>query len=165
MGFRRRKTRERPGLPEFVAVCLLALALVSVLAWRQGDAGGGWPEAPGHVMSATIRPTHYNAPDYRPKVSVTYEYTVNGVAHRGYWEGYWPEMNSPNALLPEERRLLEESGFPLVVMYDPDEPARSRLHDPPGERRILLGVASVVAFLAAAVYFVRIYPAWKFRWG
>lgn len=135
MALGRRKRFQRPGLPEAVGVALLGLAVTCAALWWRGRDRIEWRRTAGEVVRCEFRRVHYNAPDSPYRVEIAYAYSLNGVRYTGEWSGYWPQIESPNAL-PEHRvRELEEEGYPLVVFYDPSDASRSRLHDAPRGRR------------------------------
>ncbi len=165
MALRQRKRFQKPGLAEYIAAGLgVLVAVLAVLWWRAGGQPDWW-ETSGRVVHFEVRPIHYNAPDYQPKVSLTYEYSARGESFTGEWSGFWPSVESPNAL-PEHR--LDELGqedFDLTVFYDPDNPKQSRLHYARGDRGRLYGGLFVVGLVVTAYYYLRVYPAWKGKTG
>jgi len=139
-------------------VILLALTIAFAILWVRAQNGGNWLETGGQVISGEATRTHYNSPDYRHKVSIRYSYQVNGAPFTGSWTGFWPSTHSPNALPAQAVHRAAEPGHRLVVLYNPNRPSISRLHDRPA------GAASAFAWLTGAgvlislVYFVYLYP-------
>lgn len=137
---------------------LVGGAVVFALLWYAVDPASRWRHAPGHVVQGDLRYVHRNAETDLPKVTVRYEYTVGGLNHHGAWTGHWPTANSPNALAEQDLPLLQQKGYPLVVLYDPSHPAKSRLHTPPSGRALAFSVLAAVFAVLAAVYLIRVYP-------
>lgn len=161
MSLHRKKSFLRPGLPELSGAALLVGTLFCCVLWLVSAARPEWIETGGTVLYCEIRPTHYNAQDYRPKVDVTYEYLVGSVRFEGRWDGFWPELDSPNALLPEQLDLLKEEGHPLVILYNPDDPTESSPHYPFPNDRMIYASLIAAGVLATGLYFIFVYPAWR----
>jgi hypothetical protein len=156
-------SRRKTGLPEFLLVCAIVMAVAPLtfvwISLNQPE----WPAAGGWVLSGEIVTTHYNAPDYKEKVTVNYEYLVGGANYRGEFVGLWPDVGSPNALLPDELERITRKGHPLTVFYDPTDPARSRLHSRGHDNQLsLILIAGCCVVLAGAYAFVA-YPALRRR--
>jgi len=158
-----RRTWRRPGLPEFVALLLLIGGVALAALWWRSMVEGDWRQTAGRVVECSIRPTHYNAPDYQRKVDVAYAYSVGGVEFAGHWSGFWPETHSPNALTSDDLDRLLGPAYPLVVFYNPRRPWASRIDDPNQGEQTVYGWLAVGCFAAAAFYCVRVYPVWCAR--
>ena len=130
MGLRHHKTLRAPGLPEFIGLTLALGACVPALLWYQGAVRSVWVRTTGHVTRCEVSASHYNAANDSTKVTVAYRYDVSGTPFSGSWTGYWPETEeqSPNALAPDQLLNLEIPDYPLVVLYDPEDPSASTLH-------------------------------------
>ena len=122
MALHTHKRRMRVGLPEVVAAVLIALATVMATMWWRDANLPEWAQAEGRILECAIRDTHYNAEDYRPKVTVGYEYNVGTTRHTGSFAGFWPLAKSANALPPSRYGELKSRAFGLIVFYDPQEP-------------------------------------------
>lgn len=157
MALQRRTAAKMRFVIDGVAVVMLAAPLILILLWWGSNAQGGWLATNGTLLEATAALTHYNAIDHYTKVAATYEYEVGSDTYQGHWAGLWPETKSPNAL-PLSRVRELEPGYPLTVLYDPSDPARSSLHHTTG-RRLLYALLFPVSLILAAVYIVKIYPA------
>lgn len=155
--------RRKAGLPEFLLVCAILLAIVPLtLAWVSLNQPE-WPAAGGWVLSGEIVNTHYNAPDYKQKVTVNYEYLVGSANYKGEFIGLWPDVGSPNALPPDELEKITQKGHPLTVFYDPSNHARSRLHTRGHDDRLSLILIAGCCVVLAGVYCFVAYPAWRRR--
>jgi len=151
----------KAGLPEFLLVCALVLAVVPLtIVWIDFNQPE-WPGTGGWVMSGDIVTTHYNAPDYKEKVTVHYEYLVGGGSYKGEFVGLWPEVGSPNALPVTELDRLKNKGYPLVVFYNPAKPSQSRLHTRSQGDPILLVLIAGICVVTAGLYAFVFYPAWR----
>ena len=159
----RKRRLRRPGLPEWVAVAALAVAVIPAVMWVEATTSPSLSQTTGRCLSCTIRLTHYNAVNNLPKVYLTYAYSVGTAEFTGQWEGFWPATNSPNALPPDKLDQLKTTGYPLTVFYDPSNPRQSYLHVPGPSSPALHAFFAIAAALAAFTYIVRIYPAWKTR--
>ncbi len=151
----------RPGAPEAVGtILILFVVFAALLTWQAANVPP-WPHTAGRVLSCSITSIHYNAEPNDTKVSLTYEYSVNGQTYAGRWEGLWPTTGTPNALPQDRVHELEEPGRRIYVYYDPRNPAVSRLED--GSRDFLLVYAGlfVVLLILLLMYLVRVYPAWR----
>ncbi len=158
-----RTKRRKAGLPEFLLVFAMIAAIVPLtVVWyslNQPD----WPAAGGWVLSGKIVNTHYNAPDYKQKVTVDYEYLIGGANYKGEFVGLWPDVGSPNALPPSELEKITQKGYPLTVFYDPDDPTRSRLHTRGHDDQLSLILIAGCCVVLAGVYAFVVYPAWRSR--
>jgi len=150
----------RPRLPEALAAAVLILAVAATAWWLRDVNQPEWQQTMGTVRGFVRQSTHYNAPDYQEKVYVTYEYSAETIQHTGKWEGFWPETESPNALPAERLAELAETGNPLVVFFDPRDPARSRLHGGASDRSLALALLAFGTFALALAYCGVIYPKW-----
>jgi hypothetical protein len=107
---------------------------------------------------------HPTSPDGRPhRVRLGYTFTVHGESYAGQWDGEWPESHSPNALLEDQLDRLREPGFPLVVFYDPVDPAHNALHKT-GNHAAVWWLRLSVALAALVLWYVFVvYPRLKQR--
>jgi len=160
-----RRRFQRPGLPELVALAAVLAAIAAALAWLNAATAPVLERTSGRIVSCDIRLIHYNAASDLPKVFVDYAYSAGIGTYTGHWEGFWPATNSPDALPPDKLDLLKSTGRTITVFYDPADPGRSFLHNSATRFPALYAFAAAAATLAAAVYVVRIYPAWKTRRG
>lgn len=160
-----RKTRQLPrvGMPEFIAVFFLGLAGYLVADYWGMRGAELWATAPGKVVAGEIDTTHYNAEPSDPKITLDYEYAVYGSKYQGHWIGFWPAGSRTNALPPGEFARLIEPGHELVVLYDPDNPERSRLHDSDPDPVVTSTLLAFGGGLVFLIYCVKVYPAWKAR--
>lgn len=154
----RHARRRRLGVREFVGIVLLLAVVGPAWLWWQEVLVGDWQITSGSVSGCEIRDTHYNAPDYKPVVTLRYRYTVAGNEYQGTWQGLWPEAGSPNALPRTQLAQLNAPGRPLVVYYDPDHPADSSPHDHAPFRQIGYASMTVLGLCVASWYFVRVMP-------
>jgi hypothetical protein len=161
MPLRQKRRIQRPGLPELVALAFVLVAIGAALAWLNAAAAPALEQTTGRVVSCDIRPTHYNAADVLSKVFVDYVYNVGIGTYTGHWEGTWPATDSPDALPPEDLDLLKSHGRSVTVFYDPANPRASLLHNRATRYPALYALAAAATTLAALIYLVRIYPAWK----
>lgn len=154
----------RFGLPEFtgamLVISLIALGIGSLLT----NTAPVWIETSGRIVSCTITNTHYNAVDTQPKVTLTYAYEVGDNNYSQRWEGFWPDIYSPNALAPSAIESLKDPEHPLLVLYNPENSAESSIHGVPNRRHIAYTWATGISALLTFFYFVRVYPHWK-PWG
>ena len=163
MALQQRKRRQKAGLPEFLAVVLVCAAALPALAWWHSSARPAYRRVRGRILECEIRLTHYNATKDLNKVKLAYEYSLGGNTYSGRWQGFWPAAVSPNALLPDQIEALHEKSFPLVVLYEPDDPSHSTLHYAGhGAPKLYAGVA-LVALVLAVLYFALFYPTWRER--
>ena len=161
MPLHQRRRLQRPGLPELVALLLVALAVVPAGLWWQRNTRPDYSKTAGRVKECEIRLTHYNATNLLKKVRMTYTYGVGAGTLTGTWEGYWPSADSPNALPQNKLDDLRTKDYPLVVLYDPADPRKSRLHYPNTGPHTMYGVVALAAALGAVVYLAAGYPMWK----
>lgn len=73
---------------------------------------------------------------------------------------------SENRLVPETSQPLAPAGAPsrarpLKILYDPANPARSRIHGPGSNLHLLYAAATFIALALPFAYFLLIYPVWK----
>lgn len=162
MPLRQRKRLRLPGLAEVVGVVLTLVTVALGVFWMVSTATTEWDFTPGAVIRARVDHTHYNAEGTRLRVECDYEYVVGQVAHRGSWTGFWPEMGSPDSLLPDELGALQP-GYPVTVFYTVSNPANSQLHGPGGYLYIVNAGLFAFACVATGFYFFRVYPALRLR--
>ncbi len=151
------------GLPEFIGLVLLASAVGCACLWWQGRQKPEWRTAGGRVVRCEVRANQYRARDVPYNVDLAYEYTVGGRQFSGHWRGVWPQFVSPNALSNGRLSELLRQDYPLIVLYDPNDAARSTLHGAPVWPRRASGVMAAAGLLVLAVYGLRVYPGWKTR--
>lgn len=164
MALHPKKRLKKPELPEFLVLVLVGLAIIPATYWWRANLLPKYKEAEGYVLDCDIKLTHYNAPDVRKKVDITYEYNVGPGRYVGSWSGYWPQIQSPNALAPDKIDTLRDKGRRITVLYDPGNPAHSLLHYPDQGLARITGIAAIAALGAAILYCCAIYPAWRGRW-
>lgn len=160
---RRRRHRKRLGLPEYVEVALVVVAIASAGLWWRNVDHEVWPNTVGNVLSCKIESLHYNATRYANLVDIRYEYSAGGRPYLGHWRGYWPIVGSPNALPRTRMNELKTKGFPLTVMYNPANPSRSRLHDTPAGLRPAFAITTLVAIALSFAFTAYVYPKWRRR--
>jgi hypothetical protein len=68
-----------------------------------------------------------------------------------------------NALPASELGNLCVPGYPLVVMYDPNDPERSRLHESDPDPVVAATLLAFGSGMLLLIYCVKGYPAWKER--
>lgn len=163
MSFTRRSRKQKPGLPELVLLLLVGLTAYCAFNWEKTLGEPGWEKTNGWVTSCEIKKTHYNAQPSDDKVAITYNYDAHAGTYPGSWEGYWPRIHSPNALPEGNIEVLKQPNYPLIVMFDPHDPSKSRLHNPDSDRQITWVILTFGAGVALAFYLIRIYPAWRER--
>lgn len=163
MALQRRRRVEKLGLPEFIGVVLLAVTVACTFLWWHGRHEIEWRTAGGRVLRCEVRPNQYRAQDVPYNVDLSYEYTVGGRQFSGQWRGVWPQFVSPNALPTSRLSELLRKDYPLVVLYDPNDAARSTLHGAPIWARRASGAAVAAVLIVLLVYGVRVYPGWKTR--
>ena len=161
MPLRQKHRLQRPGWPEAVAVAAVMAAIGAAVAWSNAATAPDLEQTSGTIFACDIRLTHYNADSVLAKVFVDYAYTAGIGTYTGHWEGYWPSTNSPDALPPDKLDLLKSPGRTITVFYDPADPHTSLLHNAATRFSALYAFAAAITALAAFVYLVRIYPAWK----
>ena len=151
----------KAGLPEVLLVCAMILAVAPLtLVWFSLNQPE-WPGTGGWVLSGEIVTTHYNAPDYKQKATVHYEYLIGGASYKGEFVGFWPDVGSPNALPVTELDRLKQKGYPLTVFYNPSDPSQSRLHTRGHDDQLILFLIAGFCVGLAALYAFVVYPAWR----
>ena len=163
MSLHQHKSRLRLGPPEIVLILLLALLAIFMLSGSLAISGSDWQQAEGKVLSMRRVQHASNALGTPHRINVTYEYSVGADLHTDTWEGEWPTSHSPNALPPEAWDRLQQPGYPLMVLYDPEAPERNSLHAtqnhfPAWWFRLSLGACILVLWCVFAIY-----PRWKTR--
>jgi len=162
MALHQNKHFERLGLPEFLGLALLACAAVGITLWWQNRSERPvYMQTDGRVVEGHVSWVHYNAPDLRKKVSVTYGYSVGGSDYTGSWVGFWPEDNSPNAAPQDHLDEVCTKDHPLVVFYDSGNPSTSYLHPTEEGSQVLLQGFALGTCTLALVYWAALYPAWR----
>ncbi len=148
-------------MPDFVAIFLLLLTVVPVLLWFSQQQGPVWNMTTGRVLSSSIRPVHYNAETDRLKVTLSFEYEVNGILYEDSWTGMWPD-EGPNAIAESQLESELQPGRTVYVYYDPRYPTETRMHDAGRGIDLVYISASVALAVLAVFYLFKIYPEWKF---
>lgn len=97
------------------------------------------------------------------KVSVQYKYTIGQATLFGAWAGVWPDVESPNALPANRIDELKQPNRIITVLYDPSNPAESRLHYPMTPNPGIYAFCTLMLCFFTLYYFVRVYPAWRGR--
>lgn len=164
MALHTRKKMTRPGLPEIVALILIVLALICTTAWWRDVNEPEWGESEGRILTCNIHETHYNAQDYRPKVTMEYEYSVGSQEYTGSFTGFWPAVGNANALPTDRFNELTDKSFGLLVFYEPGNPANSKLDVVGANNEFWLGGAALASLVLAVLYYVKVYPAWRARY-
>ena len=137
---------------------LLFVTAICFVLWWFAVTQTVWIRTRGRIVSCSIEKVHYNAEPYRHKVSLTYEYFVGPNHYRGHFKGMWPQLDSPNSL-PENRiEELQRPGFPLVVLYERDNPGHSVLHPQERHHAVLFCGLSLAGFLLSVFYWFRVFP-------
>jgi len=158
------KTRNRPG-PADVLCALLAAGIAVGLAavFGLGD-GASWQVTQGIVDSAHRFGPASTALITSQLVRVEYHYQVGGQQYADSWEGDWPNAYSPNALTKQEIGALSRPGFPLLVWYDPSNPAQNQLHSEHVPSNRLWRYSVCVVSLCGWALILWVYPHLKARW-
>lgn len=164
MSLHTHKARSRPGAADMACIALVGVVVACLTVVALTDPGPQWTSVRGSVESARVYTPASTALAASQLVQVEYRYTVDGYSYRGMWEGDWPRSYSPNALAGAALAAVTERGYPLFVFYDPEEPARSKLHGDGGWgdviwRRLVAGAAVVLWFWS-----LRLYPQIKNKW-
>ncbi|HOE67282.1 MAG TPA: DUF3592 domain-containing protein [Candidatus Hydrogenedentes bacterium] len=157
----KRKHFKKPGLPEAVALLMALLVAFPLMKWWGSYFAVPWQRAPGRILRCEFKDTRFSATQDITKVLIQYEYAVAGVSRVGSWMGTWPQTGSPNALPKDSLDRLQDPGFPLVVLYNPVNPSQSRLDYADTGTPAIYASLALLAALAAGVYYVRVYPAWR----
>ena len=147
------------GWPEALFV-ILVIATISPglgLAIRPQE-GAVFQEAPGYVTSGTRESVHYNAQPNEQKVTITFEYIVDGLNYDGRWSGFWPSLGSYNAVDPDNINSLLSGNVPITVMYDPEDPSVYQIHPESSLGWIVLMFLFGAGCVATFVYATVIYP-------
>ncbi|MBN2309559.1 MAG: DUF3592 domain-containing protein [Candidatus Hydrogenedentes bacterium] len=161
MTMHHRRTWRHPGPPELVAVALLVLTAALVTQWWRAVSHPVWEETAGRVVRGEIEVIREHSRPEERRVRLDYAYNVHGVEYTGEYKGFWPAIDSPNALPPDSLERLTEPGHPLVVLYHGGNPAKSRLHYAGTARRVWYGVLALAAGLMALFYCLSVYPVWR----
>lgn len=163
MSLHRHKVRLRIGPAEIVLLLLLGLLVVFMLSGTLAVPGADWQQAEGKVLSVYRVQNASSSLGLPYRLQVTYQYSAGSSEHTTTWEGEWPESHSPNALPASEWERLQDPSYRLVVLYDPEFPARNSIHAtrnhyPIWWFRLCLGLCILVLWWVFAVY-----PRWKTR--
>jgi hypothetical protein len=161
MPLHQRHRFQRPGWPEVLALAAVLATIAAAVAWSNAATAPNLEQTPGTILACDVRLTHYNADGLLPKVLVDYAYTAGIGTYTGHWEGYWPSTKSPDALPPDKLDLLKSPGRIITVFYDPADPRKSVLHNAATRFSAVYAFAAAITAVAAIIYLVRIYPAWK----
>lgn len=142
-------------------VCVAALAIAPATVWWKQQFKPDWKQTAGHITSSEIQRVQYTPRDYRPITKVSYEYSVGFANYTGKFDGFWPEVNSPNALPAEDIDSLKTPKREVIVFYDPANAARSTLHPVGSGASPLWIVLALTGMCIAAAYTFLVYPAWR----
>lgn len=161
MGLHQQRRMQKAGLPEFVFVCLAAVAVLFLaLSWRSNNTPT-WLNVEGVVVECNVDRSQYHVVDTPYNVRLTYEYVVGNTKYTGGWSGNWPMNNSPNALPPQRIFELERPGHPLQIACNPADYSLNRLHGQPEKRGVAYTVMAILGCIALFLYSAKIYPQWK----
>ena len=163
MSLHQHRKHIRTGPAEIALILLLAGLVVFAVSGSLSVPGSDWLQAEGTVLSMHRVQNASSALGTPYRIHVAYQYQVGGTTYTDAWEGEWPTSLSPNALPEAEWPRLEEPGFPLVVLYDPEFPGRNSLHAtqnhyPVWWLRLSIAVSVLVLWCLFALY-----PRWKAR--
>lgn len=142
---------------------LIAGALVFWGLWWSSREEETWLETSGRTLDCEMRMVHRNAETDLMKVTLTYEYSAMGMTLQNTWVGHWPKANSPNALPEQDVPLLQQAGYPLTILYNPDDPSKSRLHYVPAELPIVYMILATLLTAAALIFVFGTYPRLRSR--
>lgn len=162
-GHRSHRHRRKFGLPEGVGLALLLTLAAASYVFLESVYGVSWRRTVAYVVDGRIDEAHYNAQDTLPRLSLTYEYLVNGVTFRGQYSGAWPLLQQPGLAPGEILRRIRDREVTLPVMYDPRAPGRSMLSFTHESRQVAPALFTGAAALTCAIYALKIYPAWRRR--
>lgn len=149
------------GLPEFLALVLVASVVVFTALWLLSRGAGEWHETPGSVVSGEIVPVRDRPRPEEIRVRVHYTYTAQGLPYTGFYEGFWPAAGSPNALDEGRIEELTQEGRPVTVYFDPLAPDRSKLFFAELDAGGMYLALAVVAGGLTLLYCMVLYPAWR----
>ena len=158
MAYRPSRKHRKIGWPEFWLVCLFAATVTPATIWWQQHYKPAWQKTGGVVRSWEISKMHYNALDYRTKAKVEYEYLVGVVKYVGQFEGFWPEVGTPNAVTPAELQAASQIGKELVVYYDPNHPERSQPFQEDTGPGLIWMILSAAGLACTIFYTFAVYP-------
>jgi len=161
MQYRATRRHKRMGWPEVWLVISIALAVAPATVWWRTQYQPEWRTTAGEITSSTFTRVHYNAQDYRVKVQASYTYTAGLVNYAGSFDGFWPEVGSPNAHAPEDVERLVAPRAPVAVYYNPAYPARSTLYRQPSGASPLWPVLTAAGLCVAGAYTLIVYRAWR----
>lgn len=164
MSLHTHKTRNRPG-PADVLCAVLAAGIAVILAAGLGlGNGSAWELTHGLVDGAYRFAPDSTALMTSQLVRVEYHYQVAGQRYADSWEGDWPNSYSPNALSAQDIDALTQPDFPLLVWYDPANPARNQLHSEYVPSSRLWRYGTCVVSLCGWALLLWVYPRLKARW-
>ena len=117
------------------AVCLLALALVLVAAWRRHlHIMRHWRTTPGKILSSDAfklkQPRELLNPRSTFRASTNYEYVVDGVRYVSDRIGFGEGIMSNQQIFARRDAGRFHPGMSVEVLYDPDNPASAILVKP-----------------------------------
>ena len=161
MSLQRRKKHLKVGAPEAVAGLLFALVLLPAVLWWGANLQPAWSRVAGYVVACDLTHHAYSQDKWPDEVQLTYAYTVNGHPYTGRYQGAWPQAHSPNAMPKQELRKLQERDFPVLIFYDPTDPAHSMLHYTSSLQPVTYQRLTIAALVLALAYFIKVYPAWR----
>jgi hypothetical protein len=99
-------------------------------AWKAAKASRKWPQAKGHICSASVAVT--SLPDDVANtyhLEVQYEFTAaNGKTYRGNRIYFGPRAEYRTRQSAEPALAPYQRGTPVTVYYHPERPSESTLH-------------------------------------
>ncbi len=152
------------GWPEGLFIILIIATMIPAfaLAARPQD-GVVWAQAPGYITSGTRESVHFNSQLNDDKITVTYEYTVDGINYDGTWSGFWPPLGGYNALDPDSIDSLLAGEIPITVSYDPAEPAIHQTHPESSLSWIVFMMLFILGMASTFFYVTVLYPRIRLR--
>ncbi|HRI88299.1 MAG TPA: DUF3592 domain-containing protein [Candidatus Hydrogenedentes bacterium] len=154
---RSRRSHRKFGWPEFWFLVLVASVIGSATIWWQQHLRPKWRETAGVILEWQGSSAGANA----KKANVTYEYTVGLTKYTGKFDGFWPEMGTPNAIARDRIGEMPKPGAKIVVYYDPNDDSRSDIMPHGAKPSPLLLTLSIALACAVAGYTFVVYPAWR----
>ena len=163
MSLKRRKRKLRFRAPELVALLLVAMTVLSAALWARENFQPNWQKSSAVVMYGDVYRRSYSESAIPDQVHVTYRYDALGQTYTDFWDGFWPQAHSPNALTTEKLSDLRQHGYPLSIVFDPTDPARNVLHYTGTDYARTYERIGFVALILAMAYLVKVYPTWKWH--
>jgi len=137
-----------------VGTAALAGALgAEVRTARDAIRSSSWSTAEGRIVDSSIDKERGRR-SWGYVLRVDYEYSVDGLTYRGDRVLYLDDVRAGtgDALRRERDRLGYQSGNPVRVYYDPDEPGRAVLRPGLGVGLAVLLMLAAILTLAGAAY-------------